>query len=66
MPEEKKTVDIDTSGPEVNVQLPEEKEEDKTYENETTVQDNSESANTSEKSDVSADVQESKQEDTKE
>ena len=28
MPEEKKTVDIDTSGPEVNVQLPEEKEED--------------------------------------
>ena len=66
MPEEKKTVDIDTSGPEVNVQLPEEKEEDTTYENETTVQDKSEAANTSEKSDVSADVQESKQEDTKE
>ena len=40
--EEKKTVDIDTSGPEVDVQLPEEKTEevveqpteDKTYENE--------------------------------
>ena len=65
MPEEKKTVDIDTSGPEVDIQLPE-KEEDKTYENEATVPNNSESANTSEKSDVSADVQESKQEETKE
>ena len=65
MPEEKKTVDIDTSGPEVDVQLPE-KEEDKTYENEATVPNNSESADTSEKSDVSADVQESKQEETKE
>ena len=40
--EEKKTVDIDTSGPEVDIQLPEEKteevveqpQEDKTYENE--------------------------------
>ena len=41
--EEKKTVDIDTSGPEVDIQLPEEKKEDtvveqstedKTYENE--------------------------------
>ena len=32
--EEKKTVDIDTSGPEVEIKLPEEKikEEDKTYE----------------------------------
>ena len=28
MPEEKKTVDIDTSGPEVDVQLPEEKKEE--------------------------------------
>ena len=34
MPDEDKTVDIDTSGPEVDVKLPEEKqrEEDKTYE----------------------------------
>ena len=40
--EEKKTVDIDTSGPEVDIELPEEKKEevaeqpteDKTYENE--------------------------------
>ena len=34
--EEKKTVDIDTSGPEVEIKLPEEKikEEDKTYEDE--------------------------------
>ena len=42
MQEENKTVDIDTSGPEVDIQLPEEKTEqvaeqpteDKTYENE--------------------------------
>ena len=40
--EEKKTIDIDTSGPDVDVELPEEKteevaeqpKEDKTYENE--------------------------------
>ena len=63
MPEEKKTVDIDTSGPEVDVQLPEEKQEEI---NETTVQNDSESVDTSKKSDVSADVQESKQEETKE
>jgi acyl transferase domain-containing protein len=70
MPEEEKqkdTVDIDTSGPEVEVKLPEEKikEEDKTYEDEreTKLEDGG-SANDSskelvEQSDVQADVQKS-------
>ena len=58
--EEKKTVDIDTSGPEVDVQLPEEKTEevveqpteDKTYENEreTKLEDGGSADDTSEKS----------------
>ena len=57
--EEKKTVDIDTSGPEVDVQLPEEKTEevveqpteDKTYENEreTKLEDGGSADDTSEK-----------------
>ena len=59
--EEKKTVDIDTSGPEVDVELPEEKKEepvveqsteDKTYENEreTKLEDGGSADNSSEKS----------------
>ena len=66
--EEKKTVDIDTSGPDVDIELPEEKTEevaeqpteDKTYENEreTKLEDN----NTSEKSDEQSNVQDDKKE----
>ena len=71
--EEKKTVDIDTSGPEVDVQLPEEKAEevaeqpteDKTYENEreTKLEDGGSAGDTSEKSDEQPAVQAEKQED---
>ena len=71
--EEKKTVDIDTSGPEVDVQLPEEKKEevveqpteDKTYENEreTKLEDGGSAGDTSEKSDEQPAVQAEKQED---
>jgi len=66
MPEDKepKTVDIDTSGPGADVELPEEKvTENVEVENET-VQDSPKSDDTSEKSDVKSDVQESKQEET--
>ena len=55
--EEKKTIDIDTSGPEVDVQLPEEKtkEEDKTYEsNENNIVTTDSSEESSEQSDVQA------------
>jgi hypothetical protein len=72
--EEKKTVDIDTSGPEVDVQLPEEKTEevveqpteDKTYENEreTKLEDGGSADDTSEKPVEQSAVQEGdKQED---
>ena len=71
--EEKKTVDIDTSGPEVDVQLPEEKTEevveqsteDKTYENEreTKLEDGGSADDSSEKSDEQPAVQAEKQED---
>ena len=58
--EEKKTVDIDTSGPDVEVELPEEKKEDvvveqptedKTYENEreTKLEDGGSAGDSSEK-----------------
>ena len=61
---EEKTVDIDTSGPGADVELPEEKvTENVEVENET-VQDSPKSDDTSEKSDVESDVQESKQEET--
>ena len=58
MPEEKKTVDIDTSGPGANIDLP----EDKTFENEVevsneTTENNNQSNDTSEKSDEQLDVQ---------
>ena len=68
MPEDKepKTVDIDTSGPGADVELPEEKvKENVEVENET-VQDSPKSDDTSEKSDVKSDVQESKQEEKQE
>jgi len=72
--EEKKTVDIDTSGPEVNVELPEDKTEevveqpteDKTYENErdTKLEDGGSAGDSSEKPVEQSAVQESdKQED---
>ena len=72
--EEKKTVDIDTSGPEVDIQLPEEKteevveqpQEDKTYENEreTKLEDGGSADDTSEKPVEQSAVQEGdKQED---
>ena len=56
--EEKKTVDIDTSGPGADIDIP----EDKTYENEVEVsnetnEDNNQPADTSEKSDEQLDVQ---------
>ncbi len=66
--EEKKTVDIDTSGPEVDIQLPEEKTEevaeqpteDKTYENEreTKLEDGGSAGDSSEKPVEQPDVQE--------
>ena len=64
MPEENKTVDIDTSGPGADIQVP----EDKTFENEVEVsnenaENNTESNNTSEKSDEQLDVQ--KEQETK-
>jgi len=77
MPEDdKKTVDIDTSGPEVDVQLPEEKKEevaeqpteDKTYENEreTKLEDGGVADDTSEKPVEQSDSQEdNKQEDNR-
>jgi len=66
MPEENKTVDIDTSGPGAEIDLA----QDKTFENEIevqneTVEDNTESNNTSEKSDEQLDVQSNEKEETK-
>ena len=71
--EEKKTVDIDTSGPGAEIELPEEKteevaeqpSEDKTYENEreTKLEDGGSAGDTSEKSDEQPAVQAEKQED---
>jgi hypothetical protein len=78
MPEEtkikpsEKQVNIDTSGPEVDVDIPEEKKDDtvvteteqvtKESTHEETVQDSPEPDDTSEKPDVESDVQDSKQE----
>jgi hypothetical protein len=66
MPEDKepKTVDIDTSGPGADVELPEEKVTETTEVQNETVEDSPKSDDTSEKSDVKSDVQESKQEET--
>ena len=62
MPDEDKTVDIDTSGPEVDVKLPEEKqkEEDKTYES--NVEDNNIAVDTSKESDEQLSVRDEKNE----
>ena len=63
---EEKTVDIDTSGPGADVELPEEKvKENVEVENET-VQDSPKSDDTLEKSNVESDVQDSKQEEKQE
>ena len=61
MPDENKTVDIDTSGPEVDVKLPEEKqrEEDKTYESN---EDNNIAVDTSKESNEQLPVRDEKNE----
>ena len=61
MPDENKTVDIDTSGPEVDVKLPEEKqrEEDKTYESN---EDNNIAVDTSKESSEQLPVRDEKNE----
>ena len=63
---EEKTVDIDTSGPGADVELPEEKVTETTEVQNETVEDSPKSDDTSEKSDVKSDVQESKQEEKQE
>ena len=64
--EEKKTVDIDTSGPGAEIDIP----EDKTFENEVEVsnentENNNKPADTSEKSDEQSDVQKNQEQETK-
>ena len=67
MPEENKTVDIDTSGPGAEIDLQEEKKENEVEIGNETVENNTESADSSEKSDEQLDVQETKkQEEVKE
>jgi len=74
MPEEEKKsstklVDIDTSGPEIDVTVPESKEEPVVTETETheeTTQDSPSTDDTSEKSDVEPDVQEGEQKESQE
>ena len=63
MPEDKepKTVDIDTSGPGADVELPEEKITENVEVADETVQDSPKPDDTSEKSDVESNVQDSKQ-----
>jgi len=63
---EEKTVDIDTSGPGADVELPEEKVTENVEVQNETVQDSPKSDDTSEKSDVKSDVQDSKQEEKQE
>jgi len=60
--EEEKTVDIDTSGPDVDIKLPEDKKNESEIEvqDEKTTQDSDKPADTSEKSDESVDVRDSK------
>jgi hypothetical protein len=67
MPEENKTVDIDTSGPGAEIDLQEEKKENEVEIGNETVENNTESTDSSEKSDEQLDVQETKkQEEVKE
>jgi hypothetical protein len=67
MPDENKTVDIDTSGPGADIYLQEEKQENDIEVIDETAENNNESNNSSEKSDEQLDVQEgtTKQEETK-
>jgi hypothetical protein len=67
MPDENKTVDIDTSGPGADIYLQEEKQENDIEVMDETAENNNESNNSSEKSDEQLDVQEgtTKQEETK-
>ena len=62
MPEENKTVDIDTSGPGAEIDLQEDKKENEVEIGNETVENNTESADTSEKSDEQLGVQDSEQE----
>ena len=62
MPDKEKTVDIDTSGPGADVELPEEKVTENVEVIDETVKDSPKPDDTSEKSDVKSDVQDSKQE----
>ena len=62
MPDKEKTVDIDTSGPGADVELPEEKVTENVEVVDETVKDSPKPDDTSEKSDVESDVQDSKQE----
>ena len=57
MPEENKTVDIDTSGPGAEIDLHEEKKENEIEVENETVENNTESSDSSEKSDEQLDVQ---------
>ena len=66
MQEEQKTVDIDTSGPEIDVELPEEKQTESVEESNETVENNVESNDSSEKSDEQPVVQAEKSDDKKE
>ena len=62
MPEENKTVDIDTSGPGAEIDLQEDKKENEVEIGNETVENNTESTDSSEKSDEQLDVQDSEQE----
>ena len=58
MPEENKTVDIDTSGPGAEINLQEEKKENEIEVSNETTENNTESNDSSEKSNEQLDVQE--------
>ena len=62
MPEEAKTVDIDTSGPGAEINLQEDKKENEIEVSNETVENNTESNNSSEESNEQLDVQSNEQE----
>ena len=62
MPEEAKTVDIDTSGPGAEINLQEDKKENEIEVSNETVENNTESNDSSEKSNEQLDVQSNEQE----
>ena len=62
MPDKEKTVDIDTSGPGADVELPEEKVTENVEVIDETIKDSPKPDDTSEKSDVESDIQDSEQE----